>query len=282
MKSILAVAGEGILRPLPLYETAIHVAKRFGGRIVGLNTVTAEYSMMFTADLGFALPAEVDRSLDHESHKRRASARAQFEAFMLDHGVTIGPPSPDRATAEWREENGRQDAVVGALGRIYDLIVVERPDKLASLAEATLEDALFESGRPVLMAPVSPPASLGERILVAWNGSTETACTVGLAMPFLKRAQKVDVVSVADAMVPGPSGEDLARSLAAHGISVTARHITGRSGPAGQIFLDEAKTIGADLLIKGAYTQSRLRQLIFGGATRHIIMAAEIPVLLAH
>ena len=61
-------------------------------------------------------------------------------------------------SAEWREESGRQNAVVGSLGRVFDLIVVEHPDKLASFAEATLEDALFESGRPVLMAPATPPA----------------------------------------------------------------------------------------------------------------------------
>src|SRR5436190_1505228 len=74
-------------------------------------------------------------------------------------------------SAEWREEAGRQNAVVGTLGRVFDLIVLERPSKLASLAEATLEDALFESGRPVLMAPPAPLGTIGERVLVAWNGS---------------------------------------------------------------------------------------------------------------
>jgi nucleotide-binding universal stress UspA family protein len=83
-------------------------------------------------------------------------------------------------------------------------------------------------------------------------------------------------------MTPGPSGEELARSLALHGIQVTARHVQGRGRTPGQAFLEEAKSFGADLLIKGAYTQSRLRQLIFGGATRHIIMEATMPVLLAH
>ena len=64
---------------------------------------------------------------------------------------------------------------------------------------------------------------------------------------------------------------------------MTARYIAqrGRMTP-GEVFLAEAKKMGADLLVKGAYTQSRLRQMIFGGATRHIIMEADIPVILAH
>jgi nucleotide-binding universal stress UspA family protein len=83
-------------------------------------------------------------------------------------------------------------------------------------------------------------------------------------------------------MTPGPSGEDLARSLGRHGMPVRWRHVQPKSRTTGEVFLDEARESGADLLIKGAYTQSRLRQMIFGGATRHIIMEATMPVLLAH
>ena len=89
--------------------------------------------------------------------------------------------------------------MVGSLGRVFDLIIVERPAKLASLAEATLEDALFESGRPVLMTPPTPLPTIGERVLVAWNGSTETARTLGFAMPFLKHAKTVGITAGASA-----------------------------------------------------------------------------------
>jgi len=92
----------------------------------------------------------------------------------------------------------------------------------------------------------------------------------------------VQVVSVEGAMTPGPSGEDLAQALARHGIATLARHVTPRDRTAGQIFIDEAKATGADLMVKGAYTQSRLRQMIFGGATRHILAHATLPVLMAN
>jgi nucleotide-binding universal stress UspA family protein len=280
MKTLLAVVGDGAAAPL--LESALLVAKRFGSRIIGLNALTTEYAVVFGGEMGFSISSEVDRTLEREGLDRREQARALFASFMRQHGVPTGAAPGEGPSAEWREEAGRQNAVVGALGRVFDLIIVERPAKLASLAEATLEDALFESGRPVLMAPPAALASIGERVLVAWNGSTETARTVAFAMPFLKRAQSVQVVSVEGGMTPGPSGQDLAQALTRHGIAAIARHVAPRERTTGQVFCEEAKAIGADLMVKGAYTQSRLRQMIFGGATRHIIMEATMPVILAH
>jgi nucleotide-binding universal stress UspA family protein len=280
MKTVLAVVGDGTAAPL--LETVLLVARRFQSRIIGLNALTSEYAVVFGGEMGFSISSEVDRTLEREGQDRREQARALFSAFMRQHGIPVGGAGGDGPSAEWREESGRQNAVVGTLGRVFDLITVERPSKLASLAEATLEDALFESGRPVLMAPPAPLATIGERVLVAWNGSTETARTVAFAMPFLKRAESVQVVSVEGGMTPGPSSENLAAMLSRHGIAAIARHVTGRGHTPGEVYLDEARAIGADLMVKGAYTQSRLRQMIFGGATRHIIMEATMPVILAH
>ncbi|HVH78139.1 MAG TPA: universal stress protein, partial [Stellaceae bacterium] len=168
-------------------------------------------------------------------------------------------------------------------GRVYDLILVEQPEKLASIAEATLEDALFESGRPVMMVPKGAPPTLGDIVAVAWNGSTETATTVALAMPFLKQAKEVVVVAVGPQHMPepGPTGDELARTFERHGFKVSLRTAFGRQKPQGESFLQEAMAAGADLMLKGAYTQSRIRQMIFGGATRHIIMESKIPVVMS-
>lgn len=282
MKSILAVVADG--NAGPVLTTALGVARRFKGHVVGLHAVTTEYAVVFGGEMGFSISSEVDRTLEREGQDRRDQARRVFREIMAEQKVPIGLASADEdgPTAEWREEEGRQNAVVGALGRAFDLIVVEQPAKLASLTEATLEDALFESGRPVLMAPPRRSTTIGGTIVIAWNGSTETARTIALAMPFLTRAQDVQIVSVEGGMTPGPSSEDLARSLGRHGMPVSWRHVPAKSRTAGEAFLEEAQEAGADLLIKGAYTQSRLRQMIFGGATRHIIMEANMPVLLAH
>jgi nucleotide-binding universal stress UspA family protein len=283
MKNLLAVIGDG--NAGAVLDAALMVARRFNSHIVGLHSLTTEYAVVFGGEMGFSISSEVDRTLEREGHDRRDQARRLFRDFMNANGVPIGPVPPDHngPSASWREEDGRQNAVVGMSGRVYDLILVEQPEKLASIAEATLEDALFESGRPVMMVPKLGAPTLGERVAIAWNGSTETALTVALAMPFLQQAREVIVVSVGAQHMPepGPAGEELARSLEGHGFNVSMRTAVGRQKPQGESFLKEAVAAGADLMLKGAYTQSRIRQMIFGGATRHIIMESRIPVIMA-
>ena len=283
MKNLLAVIGDG--NAGPVLEAALMAARRFNSHIVGLHSLTTEYAVVFGGEMGFSISSDVDRTLEREGHERRDLARRLFRDFMNTNGVPIGTPAAGYVgpSASWREEDGRQNAIVGLSGRVYDLILVEQPEKLASIAEATLEDALFESGRPVLMVPKECPPSVGETIAIAWNGSTETAMTVALAMPFLKHARHAVVVAVGAQLMPepGPAGEELARSLEGHGLTVSLRTAIGRQKSQGESFLKEALAAGADLLLKGAYTQSRIRQMIFGGATRHIIMEAKIPVIMA-
>src|SRR6266571_1060248 len=282
MKNMLAVVGDGSAGPV--LDAALIAARRFNSHIVGLHSLTTEYAVVFGGEMGFSISSEVDRTLEREGHERRDQARRLFRDFMDAQGVPIGPPAAgyNGPSASWREEDGRQNAVVGMSGRVYDLILVEQPEKLASIAEATLEDALFESGRPVMMVPKATGPAIGEVIAIAWNGSTETALTVALGMPLLKQAKQV-VVAVGPQHMPepGPTGEELARSLEGHGLSVSLRSAFGRDKPMGESFLKEAMAAGADLMLKGAYTRSRIRQMIFGGATRHIIMEAKIPVIMA-
>jgi len=283
MRNLLAVIGDG--NAGPVLEASLAVARRFDSHIVGLHSLTTEYAVVFGGEMGFSISSEVDRTLEREGHERRDQARRLFRDFMDANGVPIGavPPGHNGPSASWREEDGRQNAVVGMSGRIYDLILVEQPEKLASIAEATLEDALFESGRPVMMVPKLGSPTHGEKIAIAWNGSTETALTVALSMPFLQQAREVIVVTVGPQHMPepGPTGEELARGLEGHGFSVSMRTAVGRQKPQGESFLREAMAAGADLMLKGAYTQSRIRQMIFGGATRHIIMDSRIPVIMA-
>ena len=145
-----------------------------------------------------------------------------------------------------------------------------------------LEASLFDSGRPVLMAPPVALKTFGETVLIHWNASTETARCMLFAMPILKKAKRVSLIAVDGAMSPGPSVRDAVGYLAANGIEATDKTVPTGGSRGGEAILAEAASIGADLLIKGAYTQSRLRQMIFGGATSHILAAAELPVFFAH
>jgi nucleotide-binding universal stress UspA family protein len=101
-------------------------------------------------------------------------------------------------------------------------------------------------------------------------------------MPFLREAQRVVVLTVEGGSVPGPTGEEMSRSLRLNGVAAEPMRVKPDRRSAGEAFLATAASLGCDLLVKGAYTQSRLRQMIFGGATSHILSAATVPVLMAH
>jgi len=214
-------------------------------------------------------------------------AKAEFEAFMRAHKVPPGGQAPAAYSYGWPQAESAEDAFIGSYGRVFDLIVLGRPGPAPENPRMPpLEAALFDSGRPVLIVPKVAPKSIGQNVLVAWNRSTEQAHTNTFAMPFLHRAEKVTVLMVEGGPTPGPSGEEAALHLRRNGIkaeSLTLKRTERMSAEGvGEVILERAAALGCDLLVKCAYTQSRLRQMIFGGATRHILANATLPVLMAH
>jgi nucleotide-binding universal stress UspA family protein len=260
-------------------ETALMLASQFGSRIEG-------FALQPSAEAFIAMdPASgiVFEDFDRGAKEKSRAAREVFETFMERHAVKRAEPNETGPSFSWREEARAGDSFVGSHGRVFDVIVLGRPDSGQSGPRTTtLEAALFESGRPVLVAPRSPPRRLGENVLIAWNCSTEQARTVAFALPLLERARQITILTVVGGTVPGPSGEQLADYLRLNGLRAEAQTLKPEDRSTGETILAEAKRLGCDLLIKGAYTQSRLRQMIFGGATRHILAHAALPVLMAH
>jgi nucleotide-binding universal stress UspA family protein len=205
------------------------------------------------------------------------TVRQTFDAFAASHNATPGSGSRFR----WRGGNAVEDGALGSLARVYDITVLSRPGPRGARMTA-LEAALFDSGRPVLMAPPNPLPTFGETVLIHWNASTETARAIMVAMPLLRKARKVSLIAVEGHIVAGPSVKDAVGYLLANGVTATEKTVTPARNRPGEAILAEASAVGADLLIKGAYTQSRLRQMIFGGATSHILGAAELPVFFTH
>ncbi len=300
MKTILLPLESGDGQQAML-ETAWLAATVFDSTIQGLYIRRALPGVV-VADIGGYAAAAPDlvESFEAEDRERGASARRSFEEFLRGKGVALGeappdagpastgpastgPTGEDRPSATWAEEIPPGDAAVGMYARLFDLTVVGRPVQGASTpAASTLETVLFDSGRPILIAPPNPPKTLGGTAVVSWNASTETARAVAFAMPLLRRAERVVVLAVEGVMVPGPTAAEAARHLQMNGIAAETREAatSGRGG--GEAILAEAAALGADLLVKGAYTNSRLRQMIFGGATSKILAEAEIPVFMAH
>ena len=135
----------------------------------------------------------------------------------------------------------------------------------------------------MLLSPPSPPQELATNVLISWNCSAEQAETIALSIPLLQKADRVTVLSVVGGTeVPGPSAEQLIRYLQRNSIRAALRTVELNGRSTGEVILATAESLRCDLLIKGAYTVSRLRQIMFGGATQHILANATLPVLLAH
>ncbi|MFO1050316.1 MAG: universal stress protein [Geminicoccaceae bacterium] len=267
-------------------QCALLVARRFGSYIEGLHMRPGQPDIIAAGADGFVAAApDLVASFEREARERAERARTTFEEFMAHNGLSraTGLPPGSGICADWRIEVSSGHGAIGSTGRVFDLIVLGRPlsDAVAP-SMAALETALFESGRPLLIAPPEPPARMGEHILIAWNCSTETARTVGFVMPLLAAAQRITVLTVQKGTVPGPSAAELARSLERHGFSVEWREVAPGDASTGDAIMREAKACGADLIVKGAYTQSRLRQMIFGGATSHLLATADLPVVMAN
>jgi nucleotide-binding universal stress UspA family protein len=218
------------------------------------------------------------RELADEGHRR-------FERFMTARNIPLHRPGVNERSWGWAGETSFGDSHVGTYGRIFDITVLGRPgNERGDARMATAEAALFESGRPILIAPpasAAVPQVLGDTIVIAWNQSMETARAARGALLMLLQARKVIVLTIKEWLVEGPTGEQMAERLRGHGIDAEA--VTRSSGGKshGEAILSETLALGGDMLIKGAYTQSRLRQMIFGGATSHILAKATLPVLMA-
>lgn len=280
MKSILVPIEETDFLESVL-KTALLTARTFDGYIEGLHLRPDFTGVIAAAGMGASVLLE---DFQRDDWDRIQTSHRRFDAFMSGQGVPLTTDRP--ASGPWaafRAEAPPGDAFLGQHARLFDISVFAQPPGRAEPPRtASLETALFESGRPILVAPPEPPTALGKTVVIAWNASTETARTLAVARPFLERAERVLVLTTEGAMVEGPSGNDVVQYLGRAGIAAQARHVgSSRRGP-GETILDEARNAGADLLIKGAYTQSRLRQMIFGGATSHILAMATMPVLMAH
>jgi nucleotide-binding universal stress UspA family protein len=278
MKTILIPTEDHDAMPAVL-EAARLIAERFGSDMEGFAVHPAPADFVAVDPVSSLTIASTH---DNDEEVERVAQRL-FEGFMRGHGVPEAKPGPAVYSHHWVRSGALGDAFIGSHGRLFDLIALGRPGRASHDPRMPpLEAALFESGRPVLIAPSTVPKVIGRNVLIAWNGSTEQTRTTAFALPLLHMAETVTLLSVEGGMTPGPSGDAFAQYLRLNGIAVTAVTVGLGKRTTGEVILEYAKAQGCDLLVKGAYTQSRLRQMVFGGATRHILASATLPVLMAH
>ncbi len=284
-KTILVPVSDGAHVAVPL-SVAFRLAKTFGAHLYGLHVRNDPTSAVPLVGEGMsgAMVEDMMNVAELRSTARAEAARKLFMEGCASHGIAmLAAPPAEGASAEWEEIVGREEELVAWRGRLSDLIIMGRPmegEEIPSLL--TLNAALMESGKPLLLVPPQGEADVGRRIAVAWNGSAEAGRAVSYALPLMARAESVTILSISedDRTVSAPAGE-LAAFFAWHGITAAYRRVHA-GAQAGHILLEECGAIGADLLVMGGYTHSRLRQLILGGVTRHVLGHANLACLLCH
>lgn len=205
---------------------------------------------------------------------RSIANRAAGDAAQAGVACTIETPSLSYPDVVSR---------LAAQARLHDLTVLDAGPRTFDLERKTIEKALFLSGRPVLAVPPEHAAFAARRVIVAWDGSAQAARAANDALPFLRAAEAVEIVSVGDeeeihTSVPGA---EFAPHLARHGVNVTVNDLPASGGIADTLRA-EAGLFRADMIVMGAYHHSRAREAFFGGVTRSLLARSTVPLFLAH
>ena len=271
-------AGEAAL------STALMVARMWDAHVTALHVRVDSRDVAPLAGEGLsgAMIEEMMSATEKESSDRSDAVRAMFDRFVTSHGVTVSEPHPRAgATANFASVTGREEDLVAQLARLADLTVVPHPEAGDDVSSSdALHAVLFDSGRPVLIAPQAAPTSIGSRICIAWNGTAESAAAVLAAIPWMQRAQSVRVLYADEYQRRGPGAAEMASYLALHDIQAEIAQFRPQEKDVGRGLLSAAREFGADMLAMGAYSHSRLRQLILGGVTRHVLEHSTIPVMM--
>ena len=257
-------------------EAAIQVAQTSGAHLAGLYVVQLP---SFPSYAEVNIPQEI-----LQANARAAQARADAaKKTFLDATNRVG------LSAEWRCVEGDLASHLTVHARYVDLTLlgqVEHDDPEAT-SPGLIDRIALGAGRPVLAIPyIGLSQPLGQKVVVGWNASREAVRAINDALPLLARAQHVTVLSINP-----PSGEagdgdipsaDICLHLARHGVKAEAHQLPAQDIEAGAMLLSYAADQGADLIVTGAYGHSRLRELVLGGVTRHLLEHMTVPIYMSH
>lgn len=256
-------------------DVAVYLASEHGAHLTGLHVMEWPRLPGYVA---LELPATF---LDDQRRQLQELARQAEERFH-ERARRMG------IRGEWRVEEGEVVAAMKLHARYADLAIVGQGIDVGGARHDfgfLPEELALGVGRPVLVVPrYGTFETVGENVLLAWNGSREVTRAVHDALPLLQRAKQVTVLSIdpqpnADVRVPGA---DIALYLARHGVKAEAMSTLGLDLGVGDLLLSRAADLCADLIVMGAYGHSRVREVILGGATRHILQQMTAPVLMTH
>lgn len=259
-------------------DIATRLARTYPAELVGTYLLPGLSPTPFTQAM---MASEIVRRRIRQNADDVRAAEAKFRACAAAAGVT---------SILWKSPAGDPFDVAVHESRYSDLTVLGQPsrDQPDVAFHAELANAvLMGSGRPVLFVPfVGVEKTLGERILIAWKDSRESARAVADALPLLKNAKRVHAVAVTPETEESASERRTDRQvhdfLHRHSVEATVKRIFAADIDAGELLLSQAADIGADLIVMGGYSRPRITQLVWGGVTRLVLTTMTVPVLMSH
>jgi len=272
-------------------DAALVVAKRHGAHIAALHVETDPLEQTpLMVDVGVAA-TELIEAVERHAEARGKAASATFEAWRAERNVAVdaNPSLRTGVTTSYHSEEGAEDEVIIRFGRLTDLVVIGRPsgEEAGDQVLSRMEDALFGAGQPVLLVPGGLGQPILEKLvggpaLISWNGSIEATRAVSSAIDLLRGISHVRVLSIQEGKKDRHPAADLVHYLAWEGVAASVTDSSAATGHAAEQILATAKSLQAGFVLMGGYSHGRLRQLVLGGVTSHMMDHADLPVLMAH
>ncbi len=279
MKTILASL-TGYESDKAVLSAAIGLAKRFAAHVDCLHV---SLDLIAAAPLRGSVPWQ---DIERDEAGRRARARTEFDAARGQSSLDIcDTPVGDGKTASlsWRERTGFDFYETVMQAQSHDLVVVGRE---AVLGPDRIADLLVNAGKPLLIPAARPGLDGGKVIAIAWKRGPESARAISVAMPLLRTADRVVVLSVPEGKIsPEEARTDLSQvcaQLTWHGINAEPIVVHEDQRSAADAIRASAYGCGADMLLMGGYGHSRVREFVLGGVTRALISDFDLPLVIFH
>ena len=253
-------------------ESATSLSKTFEARLSGLYLLQ---KISIPAYAGAYVPVEVFETNDEETEKLRDKAEAVFTAKAVSQKID----------SQFQAVEGDVASELNRSSCYADLLIVpqRKNDRFDFNPYYQLSDVLLGAACPVLLLPdTKPPALPPQTALLAWNGERECARALKAAMPMLSKVTKIDIVSINDQGGENSDTKMITDHINRHGIKTEVHYLQGSHFDNGKALLTQATELGSEMLIMGAYGHSRIRELMLGGTTRHVLENTELPILFSH
>jgi nucleotide-binding universal stress UspA family protein len=266
--------------------TALAAAKPFNAHVIALFVRPDPW--MVVPYSGVPLSASLTQGLIDEANAiaDQASKRARLtlyrEAENAGARVLATPERVSELSCSFREAHGSLPHLVAEAARLSDLVVFGPQSEIDGdgINDAFLE-TLTKTDRPVLIAEQTPSRMVCN-VAIAWDGSVAACHAVTAALPYLKHAEVIDILTVHKSGEPRHSTHELSEYLALHGLSCTEHFIRSEKGLVARELIEHALQRNTDLLVMGGYGHGYFREYLFGGVTQDIRWHASVPVVMMH